>query len=32
VTLEVFGETPAAGDPSEGALDDPAFGENDDAM
>ena len=32
MTLEVFGETPAAADPSQGALDDPAFGKNDEAM
>ena len=32
VTLEVFGEATAAADPGKGALDDPAFGENDEAM
>jgi len=32
MTLEVFGETAAAADPSQGALDDPALGENDEAM
>ncbi len=32
MTLEVFGETAAAADPSQGALDDPAFGKNDEAM
>jgi len=32
VTLEVFGETAGATDPSQGALDDPAFGKNDEAM
>jgi hypothetical protein len=32
VTLEVFGETAAAADPSQGALDDPAFWKNDEAM
>ena len=32
MTLEVFGEPAAATDPSQGALDDPAFGKNDEAM
>ena len=32
MTLEVFGESSASADPGEGALDDPAFGENDEAM
>ena len=32
MTLEVFGETPVATDPSQGALDDPAFWQNDEAM
>lgn len=32
VTLEVFGEATEAADPGKGALDDPAFGENDEAM
>lgn len=32
MTLEVFGETAAAADPSQGALDNPAFGKNDEAM
>ncbi len=32
MTLEVFGETAAAADPGESALDDPALGENDEAM
>ena len=32
MTLEVFGETAVVADPSQGALDDPAFGKNDEAM
>ncbi len=32
VTLEVLGQAAAAADPGEGALDDPTFGENDEAM
>jgi len=32
VTLEVFGEAAAAADPGEGSLDDPAFGEDNEAM
>ena len=32
MTLEVFGETATAADPGEGALDDPALGQNDEAM
>jgi hypothetical protein len=32
MTLEVFGEAATATDPGEGALDDPAFGENDELM
>jgi hypothetical protein len=32
MTLEVFGETAAAADPGEGALHDPAFGKNEEAM
>ena len=32
MTLEVFGQAAAAADPGEGALDDPAFGENDEPM
>jgi len=32
VTLEILGKTAAAADPGQGALDDPAFGENDEAM
>lgn len=32
MTLEVFGETAAAADPSQGALDDPTVGKNDEAM
>jgi hypothetical protein len=32
VTLEVFGQAAAAADPGQGALDDPAFGKNDEAM
>lgn len=32
MTLEVLGKTAAAADPSQGALDDPAVGENDEAM
>ena len=32
MTLEVLGETAEAADPSQGALDDPAFGKNDEAM
>lgn len=32
MTLEVFGETAATANPSQGALNDPAFGKNDEAM
>jgi hypothetical protein len=32
MTLEVFGQSAAAADPGEGTLDDPAFGENDEAV
>lgn len=32
MTLEVLGEAAATADPSESALDDPSFGENDEAM
>jgi len=32
VALEVFGETATAADPGEGALDDPALGQNDEAV
>jgi hypothetical protein len=32
VSLEVFGETATAADPGEGALDDPALGQNDEAV
>jgi len=32
VALEVFGKTATAADPSEGALDDPSLGQNDEAM
>ena len=32
MTFEVFGEAAATADPGEGALDDPAFWENDEAM
>jgi hypothetical protein len=32
VALEVFGETTVVADPSQGALDDPAFGKNDELM
>jgi len=32
VTLEVAGETTVAADPGEGALDNPAFGQDDEAM
>ena len=32
MTLKIFGQAPAATDPSEGALDDPAFRKNDEPM
>ena len=32
MALEILGETSAAADPGKGALDDPAFGQNDEAM
>lgn len=32
MALEVFGETATAADPGEGALDDPALGQNDEAV
>ena len=32
MALEVFGEAAAAADPGEGALDDPALGQNDEAV
>ena len=32
MTLEVFGQATASTDPGEGAFDDPALGENDEAM